>query len=174
MTAVYPGSFDPITSGHLDIIERSSHLYTEVIVLVAVNSAKHPAFTLEQRVDMIERSVRSEGLTNVRVDSFDTGLLVDYVAKLGGRVIVKGLRAVSDFEYEFQMALLNRRLHPDIETAFLMTASEYSYLSSSIVKEIARLGGEIGGLVPEVIANQVRERFAGEIEFAGAQLVERA
>ncbi len=174
MIAVYPGSFDPITSGHLDIIERSSSLYQEVVVLVAVNSSKKPAFTLQQRVDMIERSVNSAGLTNVRVDSFSTGLLVDYVDQVGAQVIVKGLRAVSDFEYEFQMALLNRRLKPAIETVFLMTGAEYSYLSSSIVKEIARLGGEIGELVPLAVVDEVRARFAGEQATAGAQLVERS
>ncbi|MDR3708525.1 MAG: pantetheine-phosphate adenylyltransferase [Capsulimonadaceae bacterium] len=174
MIAVYPGSFDPITSGHLDIIERSSALYSEVIVLVAVNPSKKPAFNLEQRVDMIERSVHAAGLNNVRVESFSVGLLVDYVEQSRGQVIVKGLRAVSDFEYEFQMALLNRRLKPGIETVFLMTASEYSYLSSSIVKEIARLGGQIEGLVPDTILEQVRERFAGLQATAGAQLVERS
>lgn len=174
MIAVYPGSFDPITSGHLDIVERSARLYSEVIILVAVNSAKQAAFTLPQRVEMIERSICAAGLTNVRVDSFAGGLLVDYVEQLRGQVIVKGLRAVSDFEYEFQMALLNRRLKPAIETIFLMTGSEYSYLSSSIVKEIARLGGSITGLVPDVIADEVRERFAGEVHVSGAQIVERS
>jgi len=172
LIAVYPGSFDPITSGHLDIIERSSRLYSEVVILVAVNSSKQPAFTLEQRVNMIERAVRSSGLVNVRVESFTSGLLVDHAEQLGGHVIVKGLRAMSDFEYEFQMALLNRRLKSEIETVFLMTASEFSYLSSSIVKELARLGGTISGLVPDVIVDQVRERFAGQIETAGAQRVE--
>jgi len=174
LIAVYPGSFDPITSGHLDIVERSSKLYSEVIILVAVNSSKQPAFTLPQRLEMIERSIRGANLTNVRVDSFSGGLLVDYVEKLQGQVIVKGLRAVSDFEYEFQMALLNRRLKPCIETVFLMTASEYSYLSSSIVKEIARLGGSISGLVPDVIADDVREQFAGQVHISGAQIVEHS
>ncbi|HEY3330306.1 MAG TPA: pantetheine-phosphate adenylyltransferase [Capsulimonadaceae bacterium] len=174
LIAVYPGSFDPITSGHMDIIERSAALYQEVVVLVAVNSSKKPAFTLQQRVDMIQRSVEAAGLSNVRIQSFSVGLLVDYADQIGAGVIVKGLRAVSDFEYEFQMALLNRRLKPNIETVFLMTGAEYSYLSSSIVKEIARLGGEIRGLVPEVLVDTVRERFDGEQATAGAQLVERA
>lgn len=174
MIAVYPGSFDPITSGHLDIIQRSSALYKEVVVLVAVNSSKKPAFSLPQRVEMIQRSVDALGLTNVRVQSFTVGLLVEYADQIGANVIVKGLRAVSDFEYEFQMALLNRRLKPNIETVFLMTGSEYSYLSSSIVKEIARLGGQIEGLVPAVVLEDVRERFDGEQATAGAQMVERA
>jgi pantetheine-phosphate adenylyltransferase len=144
MIAVYPGSFDPITCGHFDIIERSATTFDEVIVLVAVNSSKAAAFTCEQRAEMIRASVADAGLANVRVDTFSEGLLVDYVQEAGSHVIIKGLRAVSDFEYEFQMALLNRHLRPEIETIFMMTRAEFSFLSSSI----ARLGGDISGLVP--------------------------
>ena len=160
MIAVYPGSFDPITSGHLDIIERTASLYDQLIVVVATNSAKTPLFTIKQRIDMIRKSVESRSLTNVTVDALEDLLLVDYCSKQGARVIVKGLRAVSDFEYEFQMALLNRRLDDSVETVFMMTGAEYSYLSSSIVKEIARLGGEISGLVPDPIILDIRLRFS--------------
>jgi pantetheine-phosphate adenylyltransferase len=173
LIAAYPGSFDPITNGHLDIIERSAQLYSEVLVLVAVNSTKNPAFSLEERVDMIERAVRGRNLHNVRVESFTVGLLVDYAERSGAQVIIKGLRAVSDFEYEFQMALLNRNLKPSVETIFLATAAEYSWLSSSVVKEIARLGGDIGGMVPLEVLKDVKSRFAGDWATAGAQLVER-
>lgn len=159
MTAVYPGSFDPITSGHLDIIERTASLYDHVIVVVATNSSKAPVFTVEERVRMIKKVLASRSLAHVRVDSIEDRLLVDYAAEQGARVIVKGLRAVSDFEYEFQMALLNRRLQGAVETVFMMTSSEHSYLSSSIVREIARLGGEISGLVPECVAQDIRERY---------------
>lgn len=172
MIAVYPGSFDPFTSGHLDILTRAAALYDEVVILVAVNAAKAPAFTLSQRVEMIEASVEASCLKNVRVESFSVGLLVDYVARLGAKVIVKGLRAVSDFEYELAMASLNRNLKPEIETVFLMTATEYSYLSSSMVKDIARLGGNITGLVPDAVFNTVRDKYAAGVNSAGAQLIE--
>ncbi len=151
MVAVYPGSFDPITNGHLDIIERASGMFDEVIVLVAVNSTKKNSFSVERRASMIRKAVEAAGLSNVRVDCFSNGLLVDYVEQSGARIIVKGLRAVSDFEYELQMALLNRHIRPEIETVFLMTRAEFSFLSSSIVREIARLGGDITGLVPDVV-----------------------
>ena len=161
MIAVYPGSFDPITFGHFDIIERASSRFTEVIVLVAENFSKQSAFAVEQRVAMIVEVVQSRGLQNVRVDSFSGGLLVDYAERIGAHVIIKGLRAVSDFEYEFQMALLNRHLRPEIETIFMMTRAEYSFLSSSIVREIARLGGDISGLVPECVIPAIREHLGG-------------
>ena len=160
MIAVYPGSFDPITSGHLDIIERTASLYEQVIVVVATNSAKTPVFTTDQRIEMIRKSVDSKSLGNVQVDALTDRLLVDYCSQKNARVIVKGLRAVSDFEFEFQMALLNRRLDDDVETVFMMTGAEFSYLSSSIVKEIARLGGEIAGLVPEPIITDIRKQFS--------------
>ena len=149
MIAVYPGSFDPVTSGHYDIIVRAAGMFDTLIVLVAANSAKSPLFTADERVELLRESCA--GLSNVIVEPLPTTLLVHYVNKKGAKVIVKGLRAVSDFEYEFQMALLNRHLQPEVETIFLMTAAEHSYLSSSIVKEIARLGGDITGLVPDAV-----------------------
>lgn len=157
MIAIYPGSFDPVTSGHFDIITRASGLFETVIVLVAANAAKSPLFTAEQRVGMIQDACRA--LPNVRVDTLADQLLVEYATAQGAHVIVKGLRAVSDFEYEFQMALLNRRLQPDVETVFLMTSAEHSYLSSSIVKEIARLGGDVHGLVPPPVLPLLKQKF---------------
>ena len=154
--AVYPGSFDPITHGHLDVIERSSRVFDKLIVAVVKNRSKAPLFSVEERMDQINRSVK--GLTNIEVDHFD-GLLVDFVTAKGAQVIVKGLRAISDFEYEFQMALLNRKLQPQIETMFLMTNHKYSYLSSSMVKEIAGLGGNIQDLVPDEILHDIINRF---------------
>jgi pantetheine-phosphate adenylyltransferase len=147
-TAIYPGSFDPVTSGHYDIIVRASRLFEKLIVAVAPNPSKQPLFTVEERLAILQEVCAS--LPNVHVESFD-GLLVDFAMKRGARVIVKGLRAVSDFDYELQMALTNRRLCPQIETIFMMTNSEYVFLSSSIVKEIARLGGSVQGLVPKAV-----------------------
>ena len=158
MIAVYPGSFDPVTSGHYDIITRAAGMFERLIVLVAVNSSKTPLFTAEERVQMLQACCAS--LENVSVDTLDRRLLVDYAMERGAKVIVKGLRAVSDFEYEFQMALLNRHLQPQVETVFLMTSAEHSYLSSSIVKEIARLGGDIRGLVPDAALPFLEGKFA--------------
>lgn len=152
-SAIVPGSFDPVTNGHLDIIERAAALFQRVTVAVAVNSAKTPLFTLGERMEMLHQETRN--LKNVEVGSF-TGLLVNYALERGATVIVKGLRAVSDFEYELQMALMNRKQRPEVETVFMMTGAEYSYLSSSIVKEIARLGGSIEGLVPENVGERLR------------------
>jgi pantetheine-phosphate adenylyltransferase len=154
--AVYPGSFDPITNGHLDIIQRSSQVFDKVIVAVVKNHSKKPLFTMEERMDLIQKA--AVDLPNVEVDSFD-GLLVNYVAVKGAQVIIKGLRALSDFEYEFQMALLNRKLQPEVETMFMMTSYQYSYLSSSMVKEIASLGGSIKDLVPDTILNDITNKF---------------
>lgn len=144
-TVLYPGSFDPITNGHLDIIKRASKMFDEVTVGVLVNSQKSPMFTADERVALIQEAVRD--LHNVKVVQFG-GLLVDYVAKEGITAIVKGLRAISDFEMELQMASMNKKLNDDAETIFMMTATEYAYLSSSLVKEVFRFGGEIEGLVP--------------------------
>lgn len=160
MKAVYPGSFDPITNGHLDIIERASRVFGEVIVAVAINYSKKPLFTVEERIEMIRESCVE--FPNVVVDSFE-GLTVDCAEKQGASVIVRSLRAVSDFEYEFQMALMNRRQKPSIETVFMMTGADYIYLSSSIIKEMAALGGSVEGLVPEpvrekLIVKQTRNR----------------
>jgi pantetheine-phosphate adenylyltransferase len=159
MIAVYPGSFDPVTSGHLDIIVRAAKLYDSLIVVVAQNGAKQAAFTAEERVSLLEKSVAAQGLKNVSVACISSGLLVDYTDNLGAGVIVRGLRAVSDFEYEFQRALTNRHLRPSIETVFLMTSAEHLFLSSSIVKELARLHGKIDGLVPAAVVDDVRAKF---------------
>ncbi|HCS72521.1 MAG TPA: pantetheine-phosphate adenylyltransferase [Clostridiales bacterium] len=154
--AVYPGSFDPITYGHLDIIQRSSKVFDKVIVAVVKNRSKEPLFSVEERMNFIRRSITD--LSNVEVDHFD-GLLVNFVTAKKAQVIVKGLRAMSDFEYEFQMALLNRKLQPKVETMFLMTDHKYSYLSSSMVKEIAGLGGSIRDLVPEAVILGILSKF---------------
>ncbi|MDO5126005.1 MAG: pantetheine-phosphate adenylyltransferase [Ruminococcus sp.] len=155
--AVCPGSFDPVTMGHLDIINRASRLFDKVIVLVSFNPGKSSArFSLEERMDMIKTVTKH--LDNVEVDCND-GLLADYLKKTGADAIVKGLRAVSDFEYEFQMALANKKLYADAETVFLTTNSENMYLSSSVVKEIASLGGEIKGFVPDEILETIKNRL---------------
>ena len=156
MKALYPGSFDPITLGHLDLIERSSKLFESVIVLVAINSEKQYLFSLAERIELIENSIQH--LDNVKVDSF-SGLTVNYAKKQNARTIIRGLRAVSDFEKELQMAQINHSLKPEIETLFLATASEYSFLSSSIVKEVARFGGSVEHLVPLGVAKALREHF---------------
>jgi pantetheine-phosphate adenylyltransferase len=147
--AVYPGSFDPPTLGHLDVIERASTIFDEIIVAVGRNSSKTPLLSPEERIQAIGES--TSHLANVRVDGF-SGLLIDFVRGVGSRAIVRGLRATADFEYEFQMAMVNRRLSSEIETVFLMTRWEYSYLSSSIVKEVATLGGDYSELVPPSVA----------------------
>jgi pantetheine-phosphate adenylyltransferase len=152
--AIYPGSFDPITMGHLDIIERSAKLYDEVIVALLVNIDKQPMFSVNERVDIMREVIP---WANVRVDTFD-GLLVDYALQQKAQVIVRGIRAVSDYEYELQMALMNRRLAPEIETVFLMAAEAYSYLSSRLIKEVHKLGGSISGLVPEAVERSMRDR----------------
>lgn len=154
--AVCPGTFDPITNGHLDIIRRGLEIFDEVIVAVAKNPKKMPLFSLEERLELIRGSVK--GLQNVRVDAFD-GLLVDYARSNNGIAIIRGLRAISDFEYEFQMALMNRRLDSDIETVFMMPSEEYSYLTSTIVKEVVSFGGSVKDLVPEVVEEALRQKF---------------
>jgi pantetheine-phosphate adenylyltransferase len=157
VTAVYPGTFDPITNGHLDIIGRGVHLFDRVVVALLENADKEPLMPLDERLAIV-RSVVAR-FPNVEVDSFD-GLLMDYARARGARAIVRGLRALSDFEYEFQMALMNRRLGPDVETVFMMPSEAYSYVSSRLVKEVARLGGDISGLVPPEVAERLRARFA--------------
>ncbi|HLG16659.1 MAG TPA: pantetheine-phosphate adenylyltransferase [Blastocatellia bacterium] len=154
--AIYPGSFDPITMGHLDIIERSASLFDDVIVAVLLNIDKHPMFTTDERVEML-RAVLP--WPNVRVDTFD-GLLVHYAIAQEAQVIVRGIRAVSDYEYELQMALMNRRLEPRVETVFLMAADAYSFLSSRLIKEVFNLGGPITGLVPELVEQRMRDKKA--------------
>ncbi|WP_138207930.1 pantetheine-phosphate adenylyltransferase [Haloimpatiens lingqiaonensis] len=153
---VYPGSFDPITNGHLDIIKRSARVFDEVIVAVLLNPNKKGLFSVQERVEFIERCTKD--LPNVKVKSF-SGLLIDFMEQNGSKVIIKGLRAVSDFEYEFQMALMNNKLNPEIETVFMMTNSEFSYLSSSSVKQVAMFGGCIKGLVPDIIIPDIMKKI---------------
>jgi len=153
--AVYPGSFDPLTNGHVDIIERGARLFDRIIVAIAVNAEKSPMFTMAERVE-IARAVFINH-PNVEVDTFE-GLLVDYVARRRANVIVRGLRAVSDFEYEMQMALMNRELAGAIETVFMMPAAQYSFISSRLIKEVFALGGKVHGLVPELVEKRLREK----------------
>ena len=155
-TAVCPGSFDPVTYGHLDIFKRASGLFDKVIVLVTINPDKKPVFTPEERVDMLRRA--TAGMPNVSVDSY-TGLLMDYVRDKSACAVVKGLRAMSDFEYEFQMALTNKSLLPYAETVFLTTSSQNMFLSSSLVKQLARFGGDISQFVPKILHQQILDRL---------------
>ena len=155
-TVICPGSYDPITLGHIDVINRASTLFDKVIVVVLINHKKTYSFTPEERVEFIKKSVAH--LDNFEVDFYD-GLLADYAKQHKAYAIVKGLRAMSDFEYEFQMALANRKLNPDVETLFLTTKSEYMYLSSSMIKQIASMGGDISEFVPSVIHNSIIERL---------------
>ncbi len=154
--AVYPGSFDPITNGHLDIIKRASKIFDKVIVVIAVNSRKKSFFTTEEKKDMIENVVKE--VVGVEIQSFD-GLLVDCVKANKAKVILRGMRAISDFEYESQFALINKKMAPDIETVFMVTSTRYSYLNSSIVKEIAALNGCIKDLVPEYVAQKLQKKL---------------
>jgi pantetheine-phosphate adenylyltransferase len=154
--AVYPGSFDPLTNGHLDLIERSLRIFDELIVAVVTNPAKTSLFTEEERVEMIRDATRD--LRRIDIAVFE-GLLVDFVAKIGARAIVRGLRAVSDFEYEFQMALMNRKQREEIETVFLMPHEAYSYISSRLIKEVAGYGGSVTGLVPPIVERRLGEKF---------------
>lgn len=156
--AICPGSFDPVTLGHVDIIERAADIFDRVIVLVANNSSKHTSFTLEERVELIERCINKD---NVSVDT-DDGLLVNYARRKGAVAIVKGLRAVSDFDYEFQQSLTNKSLNPDCETVFLTARGENMFLSSSMVKEVCSLGGDISAFVPREIAADIYKRCKGE------------
>lgn len=154
--AVYPGSFDPITNGHLDIIKRSAEIFDKVIVAVVNNPNKNPMFNLEERFELIKNATADT--ENIEIDYF-SGLLIDYVKKKNVNVIIKGLRAVSDFEYEFQMALMNRKLDKNIETLFMMTNSKYSYLSSSLVKEVFKFGGCIEELVPDIVIKEMLKKL---------------
>ena len=159
--AVCPGSFDPITKGHLDIIKRASKLFDRVIVVVMSNAAKSPLFTQVERMDLLRRAIAEAGIDNVMVDCYD-GLLADYVKMRNATAIVKGLRAMSDFEYEFQMALTNRKIYPEAETVFLTTAAENMYLSSSLVKQVGKLGGDISDFVPACILSDITNKFVKE------------
>ena len=156
IVAVYPGSFDPITNGHLDLIARGSRLVDRLIVAILGNEAKKPLFSVEERVEMLEEVLKP--YQNVEVGTFD-GLTVAYAAERGANMILRGIRAISDYEYELQMALMNRRLQPGIETAFLMAGEAYSFISSRLVKEVASLGGNIAGLVPPIVEARLKERL---------------
>jgi pantetheine-phosphate adenylyltransferase len=155
-SVIYPGSFDPITNGHLDVIQRAARLFDRVVVAVANNDTKRPLFTLEERKNLVAKSV--EHFEGVEVDGF-SGLLVDYVTSHHANVIVRGLRAVSDFEFEFQLALMNRKLNEQVETIFMMPKDTYTFLSSRIVKEICRLGGDVGAFVPAVVETALRKKL---------------
>jgi pantetheine-phosphate adenylyltransferase len=156
VTAIYPGSFDPITNGHLDLIVRGCYLFDKLIVAILRNESKQPLFSVEERSEMLREVV--DCYPNVAVDSFE-GLLVDYAAQNGATVLLRGIRAISDYEYELQMALMNRRLRPDIETVFMMASEAHSFISSRLVKEVFGLGGNIGGLVPPPVEDRLRKKF---------------
>jgi len=153
--AVYPGSFDPLTNGHVDIIDRGARLFDRIIVAIAVNAEKSPMFTMAERVDIVRAVFKDR--PNVEVDTFE-GLLVNYVARRKANVIVRGLRAVSDFEYEMQMALMNRELTRTVETVFMMPAAQYSFISSRLIKEVFSLGGKVHGLVPDLVEKKLQEK----------------
>lgn len=157
LRALYPGSFDPVTNGHLDVLARAARLFEEVVVAVAHNDSKSGLFHFEERVELLSEATRH--LANVRVTSFQ-GLLVDFARQQKARAVIRGLRAVSDFEFEFQMALMNRSLEPDLEALFLMPSEEYTYLSSRMVKEVARLGGDVSRFVPSCVQKALQDRFA--------------
>ena len=157
-TAICPGSFDPVTIGHLDIISRASRLFARIIVGVPVNPAKHFSFSVEERMELLRRVIEAEGLQNVEVDRVE-GLLADYAKRRGAMVIIKGLRAMSDFEYEFQQALTNKKLNPELETMFLSTSAENMFLSSSMVKQVAGFGGDISHFVPPCILDTIKDRL---------------
>ena len=156
-TAVYPGSFDPITNGHVDLIKRAIRIFDRLIVAVAEHADKSSLFTMEERVEMVREIAKK--YDRIIVDQI-SGLTVDYVRQQGASVIVRGLRAISDFEFELQMALMNRKLNSEIETVFLMPSIQYSYIKSSLVKEVARLGGCLDGLVPDLVIHKLKEKFA--------------
>ncbi len=154
--AVYPGTFDPITNGHIDLINRALEFVDELIIAILVNSEKKPLFSVRERIQLIKQVLPEN--KRIRIEQFD-GLLVDYATKVGARMILRGLRAVSDFDYEFQMALMNRRLQGQIQTVFLVPAEQYSYVSSKLVKEISNLGGAVTGLVPPIVEKRMKEKF---------------
>jgi len=156
-TVIYPGSFDPLTNGHLDIVQRAAKLFDKVIIAVANNETKKPLFSLKERVELVERGIKH--LPNVEADSFN-GLLVEFADKRGASAVIRGLRAVSDFEFEFQLALMNRKLNERIETIFMMPRGAYTFLSSRIVKEVARLGGDVTPFVPDHVHKALKGKFA--------------
>lgn len=156
ITAIYPGTFDPVTNGHIDIIERATQLFDKVIVTIALNTNKQTIFTKAERMDMIKKATVK--FKNVKVDSFD-GLVVDYAKRKEATVLIRGLRAISDFEYEFQMSLTNRKMEPSVTTIFLMPNEKYTYLNSSLIREIARLKGDVKCFVPDYVYKKLKEKF---------------
>jgi pantetheine-phosphate adenylyltransferase len=165
--AIYPGSFDPPTNGHLDLIERGSHIFDELVVAILRNAEKTPLFTVGERRSMLDDL--TSGFKNVRVDVFD-GLTVEYAARVKASAVLRGIRALSDYEYELQMAMMNRKLRPDLETVFMMPAEQYSYLSSRLVREVARLGGDISGLVPEMVEQRLKEKLDPAFKLANRRV----
>ncbi|HET9406240.1 MAG TPA: pantetheine-phosphate adenylyltransferase [Candidatus Sulfotelmatobacter sp.] len=168
-TAVYPGSFDPPTNGHLDLIERGSKIFQELVVAILRNPEKSPMFSLAERLDLLK--TLTAHLSNVRIDTFD-GLMVEYAKSIDAMCVLRGIRAISDYEYELQMALMNRKLEPTLETVFMMPADKYSYVSSRLVREVAMAGGPVRGLVPEVVEQKLREKVDPAYKLQGAELVE--
>jgi pantetheine-phosphate adenylyltransferase len=164
--AVYPGSFDPPTNGHLDLIARGSKIFDELVVAILRNPEKNPLFSVAERRQMLE--AMTEEFQNVRVDTFD-GLTVDYAAKVKAGAVLRGIRAISDYEYELQMALMNRKLHPELETVFMMPAEQYSYVSSRLVRELAHLGGSIKGFVPQMVEQRLKEKLDPAIKLQNAR-----
>jgi pantetheine-phosphate adenylyltransferase len=164
--AVFPGSFDPITNGHLDIVERGLAVFDRVRMAILLNPEKRPLFSVDERLALIREAYR--GNPRVEADTF-SGLLVDYAARVGASVIIRGIRAISDFEYELQMALMNRRLNPQIETVFMIPAESYSYVSSRLVKEVFQLGGRVSDLVPEVVEKRLREKYGAPLRAGRAR-----
>jgi len=156
-TAVYPGSFDPVTNGHIDVIKRALKIFDKLIVTVGDNPGKQPAFSTEERLDMLKECTKD--IKNIEIDSF-SGLLLDYVKGKNSRIVIRGLRAVSDFDFEFQRALMNRVVDNEVETVFIMTKEDYVYLNSSVVKEMAMFGGKVKGLVPEIVDKKLKEKFS--------------
>jgi pantetheine-phosphate adenylyltransferase len=167
--AVYPGSFDPPTNGHLDLIERGSKIFEELVVAILRNSEKTPMFTVAERLEMLREL--TAGLKNVRLDTFD-GLMVEFAKSIDAKCVLRGIRAISDYEYELQMALMNRKLEPTLETVFMMPADKYSYVSSRLVREVAQAGGPVKGLVPEAVEQKLREKLEPAYKLRDIQRVE--
>jgi len=168
-TAIYPGSFDPPTNGHLDLIERGSKIFEELVVAILRNSEKVPMFSVSERLDMLRELTADLG--NIRIDTFD-GLMVEYAKSIDAMCVLRGIRAISDYEYELQMALMNRKLEPTLETVFMMPADKYSYVSSRLVREVAQAGGPVKGLVPEIVEQKLREKLDPAYKLGETQLIE--